>query len=115
MNSVIDANGIKTSENTFAEFSKVRQQAEHLKHIMVAYGSRVPPVEGGGVFTEKRLGEYLGQLLDIEGNRKLFLKLSVNGVYGTYKSVLTKDEYNLCIRLLKLYSEEIYGHLKELP
>ncbi|MCL2163284.1 MAG: hypothetical protein FWH55_02590 [Oscillospiraceae bacterium] len=92
-------------------FTKTRPLAEHIKQIMACYGSRISPLGDGVIFSWENLVQYLGQFLDIEANRALFIKS--NAVAGTVKSVLLKDQYTSCIKALKEYSIEIYGSLEE--
>lgn len=97
---------------TYESYTKVRPLASHIKHILKAYGGRIPPLADGRVFTEKDLTQYVGGLFDIEANRVLLIKL--DGVAGTFRSVLTKQEYNLFIQILKKYKAELYGNLAEI-
>ena len=93
----------------FEIFSKVRPLSNHLKHVIKCYGSRISPLNDGVIFQRNDLKQYLGALLDIEDNRKIFIRN--NQVAGTIKKVLLKEEYSLLIELLKEYNPSLYGDL----
>ena len=90
-------------------FSKIRPLSDHLKHIIKCYGSKVSPLNNGIIFKREDLVKYLGGLLDIEDNRKIFIRK--NQVAGTVKKVLLDDEYSLLIDVLKEYNHSLYGDL----
>ncbi|MDR1175970.1 MAG: hypothetical protein LBK83_10940 [Treponema sp.] len=94
---------------TYETFTKIRPLTEHLKYVLACYGGKVPPFKGYPIFTWDMLVEYLGKLLDIEGNRILFLKLS--GVAATVKTVLRDEKYKLLVKAIKEYNPSLYGSL----
>jgi hypothetical protein len=94
---------------TYETFTKIRPLTGHIKHVLDSYVGKVSPFKEGPIFTWAMLVEYLGKLLDIDGNRILFFKLS--GVAATVKTVLRDEKYNLLLKALKEYNPSLYGNL----
>ena len=94
---------------TYETFTKIRPLTKHLKYVLDCYGGKVAPFKGYPIFTWDMLVEYLGKLLDIDGNRILFLKLS--GVAATVKTVLRDEKYKLLVKAIKEYNPSLYGSL----
>ena len=90
-------------------FYKIRPLSDHIKSVIKCYGSKVSPLANGVIFSREDLLQYLGKLLDVEDNRRIFIRK--NQVAGTVKKVLLDDEYSLLIESLKEYNYALYGDL----
>lgn len=90
-------------------YQTVREIATQFKSIIECYVAKDVPIEGVSILSEDDLIQYLGKTMDLPKNRKLVFK--VNGLAGTFVTVLRGDRIELFKRCIKAYNPELYQGL----